>query len=96
MAAGVALLDMPAECRRSAALDRAHHRALVATERLSVRFAVGGADLAKDVCALEPPEGAQGAPQKCTGGLGALGTTGAGSQSNGLVVAHTVLVATFR
>jgi hypothetical protein len=32
VAAGVALLDMPTECRGAAALDRAHHAQLRATE----------------------------------------------------------------
>jgi len=42
------------------------------------------------------PDGRKALTQKCAGGVTGVGTTGAGSQSSGLRVAHTVLVATFR
>ena len=95
MAAGVALLDVATECGRAAALDGAHDAALAAAQALAVLLAVGGAELAEDVRHLEP-DGAQRDPQKWAGGLWFGGASTLGSRSNGLTVAHTVLVATFR
>jgi len=48
MAAGVALLDMPTECRGAAALDRAHHAQLRAAECAGVIATELRADLAKN------------------------------------------------
>jgi hypothetical protein len=52
--AGIALLDMSAECSGATALNRAHDATLPATERVSVVLAVTGPGLAKDVRHLEP------------------------------------------
>jgi len=96
MAAGITPLDVTAEGGRAAALDGAHDTALPTAERVSVLLTINGPELAKDVCHLEPG-GAQGDPQKWAGGLGGGGSGSTlGSRSKGLVVAQTVLVATFR
>ena len=96
MPAGIALLEVTAQRRRAAGLDGAHDTALPAAERVSVILTVSWPELAKDIRYLEPG-GAQRAPQKCAGGL-ALGCGGStlGNRSNGLTVAHSVLVAIFR
>jgi len=80
----------------AATLDRAHDAALPTAEGVSVLLAVGRPGLAEDVRHLEP-DGAQGPPQRSAGGIG-IGGGGStlGNKSKGLVVAHTVLVATFR
>jgi hypothetical protein len=61
--AGITLLDVSAERGGAAALDRAHHATLPATERVSVVLAVAGPGLAKDVRHLEPG-GTHGPSQK--------------------------------
>ena len=96
VATGVTLFDMAAKCCRAATLDRAHDAALTTAERVAVFLAVGGAGPTEDVRQLEP-DGTQRRPQKWAGGVrvGAGGST-LGNRSKGLVVAHTVVVATFR
>ena len=91
-----ALLDMTAERGRAAALDGAHDAALAAAQALFVLVTIGRAELAEDVRHLQPGW-AQRDPQKWVGGL-AIGEGGStlGNRSNGLTVAHTVLVAIFR
>jgi hypothetical protein len=54
VAAGIALLNVPAECRRAAALDRGHDATLPATERVRVVPTIVRPDLAKDIRHLEP------------------------------------------
>jgi hypothetical protein len=96
MAAVVALLNMAAESGGTATLDRAHDAALPTAEGLGVLLAVGRTGLAKDVRHLEPG-GMHHAPQQWAGGAGSIpGSSIRGKQSKGLVVAHTVVVATFR
>ena len=94
--AGIALLDMPAERGGTATLDRAHDATLPTAKRCSVLLAVEGPGLAKDIRHLEPG-GTHVPSQKCAGGVGIVGGGWIwGNRSKGLVVAHTVLVATFR
>jgi len=66
MAAGVALLEVATERRRAAALDVGHDTTLPAAERVSVLLTIGRADLAEDVCHLEP-RGARHAPSEVSG-----------------------------
>lgn len=92
MIACVALLNMAAQCSGATELDRAHHPALQAAERSRVRLPVRVAVAVEDIRHFVP-DGRHGAQ--------ALGFTGKasvnrGSRSNGLVVAHKVLVATFK
>ena len=94
--AGVALLDVSAERGGTATLDRAHDTALPTTKRRSMLLAVERPGLAKDIRHLEPG-GPHVASQKCAGGVGIVGGGWIwGNRSKGLVVAHTVVVATFR
>jgi hypothetical protein len=61
-----------------------------------VLLAIISPGLAKDIRHFEPC-GTHRSPQKWAGGAGgAAGRSTRGNQSNGLAVAHTVLVATFR
>jgi hypothetical protein len=77
-------------------LDRTHHPQLPAAEAIRVLPAVDGSGLAEDVRHFEPRHG-HCRTQKCAGGGGAGGAGSIlGSKSKGLVVAYTVLVATFR
>ena len=96
MSAIVAPLDVSAERGGAATLDRAHDAALPAAESVSVLLAVGRPGLAEDVRHLEPDR-AQRPPQKWAGGVG-VGSGGStrGNKSKGLIVAHTVVAATFR
>lgn len=98
MATTVALLDVPAQCCGTAALDGAHHPALAARERLGMSLPIFGPMVAKDIRHFEAKwHGAHGAPQKWGGGLGGGSVrSGCGSRSKGLAVAQTVLVATLR
>jgi hypothetical protein len=94
--ADIALFDMATERGGAAALDGAHDAALPAAERVSLSLTITGPGVAEDVRHIEPG-GAHRASQKCAGGVG-VGARGStlGNKSKGLVVAHTVLVATFR
>ena len=96
MTAGVALLHVSAEGFCAAKLDCTHDAALPTAQSISVLQAIGRPGLAKDFRHLEP-DGAQRQPQQLAGGVGAgAGDSALGSKSKGLVVAHTVLVATFK
>jgi hypothetical protein len=96
MSAIVTLLDVTAKRCGAATLDRAHDAALPAAESVSVLLAVARPGLAEDVRHFEPG-GAQRPPQKWAGGVG-VGSGGStlSNKSKGLVVEHTVVVATFR
>ena len=54
VAAGITLLDMPAQRRGAAALDGAHHAQLRAAEGAGVVATVLRADLAEDLRQLQP------------------------------------------
>lgn len=96
MTAGITLLDVCAERGGATTLDRAHDRALPTAEGISVLLTIGRPGLAEDVRDLEPG-GAQRPPQKSAGQIGGGGGGSTlGNKSKGLIVAHTVLVATFR
>jgi len=96
VATGITLLDMAPQRRSPATLDRAHDAALTTAERVTVFLAVGRAGLTEDVRQFEP-DGTQRQPQKWAGGVGVGGGGSTlGNRSKGLVVAHTVVVATFR
>ncbi len=94
--AGVALLDVSAECGGTATLDCTHDAELPAAECRPMLLAIKGPAVAKDIRHLEP--GGTHVPfQKCAGGVGIVGGGWIwGNRSKGLVVAHTVVVATFR
>ena len=62
VAAGVALLDMPAQRRGAAALDGAHHAQLRAAECAGVIATVLRADLAEDLCQFQPAGAHGGVP----------------------------------
>lgn len=96
VAAFVTLLDVTTERDGATTLDRAHDAALPTAEGISVLLAVGRAGLAEDVRHLEPG-GAQRSPQRGAGGVGVGGGDSTlGNKSKGLIVAHTVVVATFK
>ena len=93
--AGVALFDMAAEGRGAAQFDRAHRTPLGTTEPVGMGLPVLRAAAAEDVRHLECRT--HDCVQKYSGGLGGgCSGSGCGSRSKGLVVAHTVLVATFK
>ncbi len=92
----ITLLDVPTECGCSATLYRAHDAALPTTEGINVLLTVDRPGLAEDIRQLKPG-GTQRPPQKWTGGVGVGGGGSTlGNKSKGLVVAHTVEVATFK
>jgi len=95
VAAGITLLDVPAKRGGTATLDGAHDATLPTAKRRSVLLAVEGPGLAKDIRHLEPG-GTHVPSQKCAGGVSIGGGWIWGNRSKGLVVAHTVVVATFR
>jgi hypothetical protein len=96
MSAIVALLDVTTERCGAATLDRAYDAALPSAQSVGVLLAVGRPGLAEDVRHLEP-DGSQRPSQRGAGGVG-VGSGGStlGNKSKGLIVAHTVVVATFR
>ena len=95
VAAGVALLNMSAERGGTAQLDRAHRAPLRTTEPIGMGLPVLRAAAAEDVRHLEWCAHAR--IQKYSGSAGRGGmASGCGRRSKGLVVAHTVLVASFR
>ena len=96
MAAGVALFDVAAEGGGAAAFDCAHGTQLPAAERVGVGLAKCSTEAAEDIRHFQW-RGGHRAFQKYAGGLGGpwIGS-GRGSKSNGLRVAHTVVVASFR
>ena len=96
MAAFVTLLDVTTERDGAATLDRALDATLPTAEGISVLLAVDRAGLAEDVHHLEP-DGTQRSPQRGAGGVGVGdGDSILGNKSKGLIVAHTVVVATFK
>ena len=96
MPAGIALFDVATQRRGTAQLNRAHGALLAARERLDVSLPIGGTEAAEYVRHFEPCR-AQRRAQKCVGDAGGgVGGSAWGSRSNGLVVAQTVVVATFK
>ena len=91
----IALLNMSTECGGTAQFDRAHRAPLGTTESVGMGLPVLRAAAAKDVRHFE--RGSHRQVQKYSGAVGADGMdSGRGRRSKGLVVAHTVLVATLR
>src|SRR5260370_41742394 len=95
MAAGIALLDMTAERGGAAQVDGAHRAALGTTEGVGMGLPVVRAAAAEDVRHLERRSHRRLQKYSGAGGWGGTGA-GCGSRSKGLVVAHTVLVASLR
>jgi len=96
VAAGVALFDVAAEGGSAALFDRAHGTQLPAAERIGMRLTKCGPEAAEDIRHFQRRGGHGCAGQKYVGGVGGGEGSGRGSRSKGLVVAHTVVVATFR
>ena len=95
MPACIALLNMPAERGGATQLDGAHRAPLGTTESVGMGLPVVRAAAAKDVRHFG--RRSHRGLQKYAGGVGSGGMgAGCGSRSKGLVVAHTVLVATLR
>jgi hypothetical protein len=91
----IALLNMSAECGSTAQFDGAHRAPLGTTEGAGMDLTVLGAAPAEDVRHFERRSHRE--VQKYSGAAGAVGMgSGRGRRSKGLVVAHTVLVATLR
>lgn len=95
MSAGVAPLDMATEGRGAAQLDCTHRAPLRTTEPVGVHLPVLLAAVAEDIRHLEWRAHACVQKYAGAGAAGGMGS-GCGSRSKGLVVAHTVLVASFK
>ena len=96
MAARIAPLDMATQRGGAAELNGAHDPMLQRIEHTGMILPVCCAVAVKNIRHFEP-DGGHDQAQKCTGGRGGgKGSGGCGSRSNGLTVAHTVLVETFR
>ncbi|GLC98037.1 hypothetical protein Tamer19_74460 [Cupriavidus sp. TA19] len=96
MAAAITLLDMTAQGRGTALLDGAHDTLRLATKRVGVQLTIRRTVAAQDVRQLQRGRHERG-QSRAGGGSGEMVEAGGrGRRSKGLVVAHTVLVATFR
>ena len=94
MSACIALLDMTTERGGATQLNGTHHAPLGTTEPVGMGVPILWA-AAEDVRHFESRSHRR--VQKYAGGVGSGGMgVGCGSRSKGLVVAHTVLVATFK
>ena len=90
----VALLDMTTERCRSATFDGGHGGTLSVGERGPVLLPIGATVAAENVRYLRPRATHCSTTQKCLGaGNTGSGSAGCGSNSNGLVVAQTLLAA---
>jgi hypothetical protein len=94
MSTVVASLDMAAENRGSADLDRCHHAPLNIRQRRAKLLPIVLSVAAEDVRHFQLPVAHGPDAQKCLGGSGFGSTeTGRGNRSRGLVVEQTLLVA---
>ena len=89
----LAARDVPAEGRRAAALDRAHHLQLAEAHVAAVGLTPGGTVVAEDVRDLQSGPGHE--PVGYAGGFVRRLASAACSRSSGLMTARSTLVATW-